>query len=213
MSLLVKLADSRYEQIKEVVADTIEDAVIYSYPFDVLEVLQKLEIGAYSYQSLSPQKQEFCFKKSEDAFSILINYGTHSEWRIYYNAEVGDRRIRFTLMHELGHICLDHQQENEVAEAEANFFAKNILVPPCIIQLMDIKDYHEISDKFDVSLEMSRYQMDYYQKWLQYGGSSFTEYEKRILHVFLKYGHKIHIQQRNMRYSVYSPKTIQHTLS
>ena len=44
-----------------------------------------------------------------------------------------DRRIRFTIMHEIGHIVLDHTEHSDLAESEANFFAKYALAPPPLV--------------------------------------------------------------------------------
>lgn len=183
-SNLVKLNCSRYEEIKKVVTDTIEDANIRQYPYDVFEVARNLDIILVSYQSLSEKKKKACFSKSEDAFSILVDFGNHAEWHIYYNEDIGHCRVRFTIMHEIGHIMLDHEDGNEVEESEANFFSKHILAPPCIMHEVGVEDYVDIVNKFDVSPTMAIYQIDYYDKWLQYGGDYYTEYEKRILKLY-----------------------------
>lgn len=178
---LVRLEHSRYEEIKEVVADTIEDAKITSFPFDVFEVARRLDVKLVSYQSLSDKRKNACLSKSEDAFSILIEFENRMEWRIYYNQEIGYHRVRFTIMHELGHIMLDHDDGNEVEESEANFFSKHILAPPCIMHKVGIEDYVDIVSNFEVSEEMATYQIEYYDNWLNYGGRDFTECELRIL--------------------------------
>lgn len=183
-SNLVRLKCDRYEEIKEVVADTIEDANITEYPYDVFGVAQKLEIKVISYQSLSEKKREACFTKSEDAFSILIDFGNRAEWHIYYNENIGYYRVRFTIMHEIGHIVLDHEDGNEVEESEANFFAKHILAPPCIMHKVGIEDYLDIVSEFDVSQEMATYQIEYYDNWMRYGGEYYTDCEQRILNIF-----------------------------
>ncbi|WP_407371907.1 ImmA/IrrE family metallo-endopeptidase [Carnobacterium sp.] len=183
---MVRLKRSRYEEIKKVVADTIEDADIRIYPYDVFEVARSLEIKLISYQSLSQKKREACFSESEDAFSILIDFRNHAEWHIYYNEDIGHCRVRFTIMHEIGHIMLDHEDGNEVEESEANFFSKHILAPPCIMHEVGVEDYVDVVNEFDVSQEMATYQIEYYDNWVQYGGKYYTEYELRILNLYQK---------------------------
>ena len=86
-------------------------------------------------------------------------------------------------MHELGHISIDHQNENEVSEAEANFFAKYILAPPIVIDQLidDIEDYVDLSNIFQISHEMSYYQMHYYNKWVEFGKNQNDKIDSRIL--------------------------------
>lgn len=52
-------------------------------------------------------------KKSEDGFSVEKNIG---EWYIYYNDKKDYGRINNTIMHEIGHIVLDHSEDSELAE-------------------------------------------------------------------------------------------------
>lgn len=86
-------------------------------------------------------------------------------------------------MHELGHISMDHQDENEVSEAEANFFAKYILAPPIIIEqyIDEIEDYIDLSHIFQISQEMSYYQMRYYNTWAELWKYKESEIDNRIL--------------------------------
>ena len=60
---------------------------------------------------------------------------------IFYNSEVGKRRIRWSLAHEAGHFYLGHElrkemlsdEEYNIQEVEANFFAAQVLMPDQII--------------------------------------------------------------------------------
>lgn len=183
-SKLVRLKCGRYEEIKKIVADTIVDAGIKEYPYDVFQVAKNLEIKLVSYQSLSQKKRDACFLESEDAFSVLIDFGSYAEWYIYYNQDIGKSRVRFTIMHEIGHIMLDHKDGNEVEESEANFFSKHILAPPCIMNEVGVEDYLDIVTKFEVSQEMATYQIEYYDNWLRYGGERYTDSELRILNLY-----------------------------
>ena len=53
-----------------------------------------------------------------------IEENGQSVFYIFYDDSMYDRRIRFTIMHEIGHIVLDHTEHSDLAESEANFFAK-----------------------------------------------------------------------------------------
>lgn len=88
---------------------------------------------------------------------------------IFYNDKVASKnRRRFTLAHELGHYLLGHTRDanfqvacehiddsnNEnydVYEKEANYFAKRLLVPlPIVYKLLDLLPSHSISSQ-DIS--------------------------------------------------------------
>ena len=93
-------------------------------------------------------------------------------------------RINNTILHEIGHIVLDHTEESELAEAEVNFFAKYALVPPVLVYKLNIKSPNKISEIFDVSIQAGYYAYNYYRKWLNYGGSILKEYELSLIGLF-----------------------------
>ena len=113
-------------------------------------------------------------KKSEDGFSVQLQNG---EWQIYYNDAKSYGRTNNTLMHEIGHIVLDHSEDSELAEAEVKFFAKYALAPPVLIHKLRLTNPAEIADSFQISYEAAEYAYNYYQKWLIYGDVDLTDYE------------------------------------
>ena len=94
------------------------------------------------------------------------------------------KRIRFTIMHELGHIFLDHSEHSELAESEANYFARYSLAPPPLIHMLGIEDYIELSERFNLSKECAFHAMRSYQKWLHFGLSHYTPHERKIITLF-----------------------------
>ena len=87
-------------------------------------------------------------------------------------------------MHEIGHIILDHTEESELAESEANFFAKYSIAPPPLIHAAKCEAYLDIAEVFDISIQAAYYSMIYYQKWLQYGPYNYEPFELRMLEIF-----------------------------
>ncbi len=87
-------------------------------------------------------------------------------------------------MHEIGHIVLDHTEDSEHVKKEADFFAKFALVPPVLIHRMKLETAEDISDIFGVSYEAAGCALSYYQKWLNYGGHNYKDYEIRMLRLF-----------------------------
>lgn len=50
-------------------------------------------------------------------------------YELFFDDHQDARRIRFTLAHELGHIILKHQREEDWEEKEADYFAAQLLTP------------------------------------------------------------------------------------
>ena len=87
-------------------------------------------------------------------------------------------------MHEIGHIDLEHSEDSELAEKEVKFFAKYALVPPVLVHKYNLNDPYSIVDAFEVSFEVACYALSYYQKWLHYGSTDYTDYEIALLQLF-----------------------------
>ena len=121
------------------------------------------------------------FKKSKDGFTVEKNIG---EWYIFYNGERDYGRINNTIMHEIGHIVLDHSEDSELAEKEVKFFAKFALVPPVLVHKLKLDNPEDIANIFAVSFEAACNAYSCYKKWLQYGSSEYTKYELTLLKLF-----------------------------
>ena len=177
----IKLSSRRCEEIKKIVVEMFVKYGVRCVPINGFEIASKMGVTVIPYSAFSPPKRALLLKKSEDGFSVEKNEG---EWYIYYNDEKGYRRINNTIMHEIGHIILDHTEDSELAEKEVNFFAKYALVPPVLVHKLEINSPLQIVKLFDVSFEAAKYAFDYYQKWLEFGGSDYTKYELITLELF-----------------------------
>lgn len=116
------LTGKRYDKIERVVLDLFSSLKIDSFPLDCFEICRHLNIEVVPYSCLSAHKQSTLFSISEDGFSVLKQEADDKKhWIIYYNDAKPAERIRFTVMHELGHITLDHSEHSDLAESEANY--------------------------------------------------------------------------------------------
>lgn len=150
-------------------------------PVNGFELATKMGIKVIPYSAIPVSKRWLLLKKSEDGFSVEKNIG---EWYIYYNDKKDYGRINNTIMHEIGHIVLDHSEDSELAEKEVKFFAKYALVPPVLVHKMKLDNPTHIAEIFEVSFEAACYAYSYYKKWLQFGSSEYTEYELTLLNLF-----------------------------
>lgn len=142
-----------YDKIKYTVYSVYEKCNITRLPFDCTDILSKLGYLCTKYSQLPNNKLNACLKLSPDACTLGNN--------IYYNDKKSIRRVRFSLMHELGHIEL-----NTNLESEANLFSSIILVPPIALHYSKLCNVREISNLFNISLECAKYARDYHEKWL-----------------------------------------------
>jgi hypothetical protein len=174
-----KLTDEDYEFIKGEVTNIFVRYKIKCIPISGFEIASKIGITMIPYSSLSERRLECAMKTSEDGF-FLENNGQEY---IYYNDIRKYARLNWTILHEIGHIVLDHTGHGEREEAEADFFAKYAIAPPIFIYKIKAKSVKDIYDAFDISLEAAFYAFEYYQKWLHrhMAGNQFTRYEKDLM--------------------------------
>lgn len=177
----IRLSDARYEEIKRIVVEMYRKYKIFCVPVSAFEIATKMGIKVFPYSSFPEKVQKLLRKKSEDGFSVQLQNG---KWQIYYNDSKNYGRINNTLMHEIGHIVLDHSEDSELAESEVKFFAKYALAPPVLIYKLRLTSPAEIEDNFQISHEAAQYAYNYYQKWLAYGNIYLTDYETTLWNLF-----------------------------
>ncbi len=128
---------------------------IKSFPIDCFKIIKGLGIPLYKYSELPGPKARKCLLVSNDAFTL--------QGVIFYNDEFPHKeRQRFSLMHEVGHIVLNHVGECPKNEKEADFFSSNILAPRPIMQYLHCESVKDIYNTFNVScMAANRIARDY----------------------------------------------------
>lgn len=161
-----------YDKIRYTVYEIYKSCDVVRLPFDCFDVLYRLGYKVTEYDSLTEESRSACMRLSEDA-CIVGN-------EIFYNGNKPKRRIRFSLMHELGHLML-----NTVDEAEANNFASTILAPSIAVHYSRLTNVRELSNLFDISLECAQYALESCTKWVySVKGYGMTDIDKRLYHHF-----------------------------
>lgn len=177
----ISLSHQRYEEIKRIVVGLFIKYDVTCVPVNGFELATKMGIKIIPYSAIPIANRYLLFKKSEDGFCVEKIPG---KWYIYYNDATEYGRMNNTIMHEIGHIALDHSEDSELAEKEVRFFAKYALVPPVLVHKFKLNDPSSIAKVFNVSFEAACYALSYYKKWLQYGSDDYTDYEVKLLHLF-----------------------------
>lgn len=66
------------------------------------------------------------------------------------------KQKRYTIMHEIGHIVMEHIQNNPKYEYEAERFAIGVLAPACVLWGLKIHSAEEISELCNISITAAR---------------------------------------------------------
>ena len=170
-----------------------EECDIHALPIDPFVIAAKLHYILVPYSALSAEFLRYALLISSDAFSrveqVMIDGICMYRYVIYYNDRQYEARVRWTLLHEIGHCYLghhDHPDDNlkMIEEAEANLFAKYAIAPPPLINVMHIQSIDAIAQKFATSNQAASYALEYFRKWLLWGPVDYTDYEIRLLRLF-----------------------------
>ncbi|MCD8307285.1 MAG: ImmA/IrrE family metallo-endopeptidase [Clostridia bacterium] len=182
-----------YEYIKGEAVAVFKQYSDLSYPINAFAVAKDLGIIVVPYSSLADDMMEKCMQESKDGFYYPGDFfdDENTTDHIYYNDSQVESRITYTILHEIGHVVLDHEPttnrgliDDDRREAEANFFAKYILAPPPLVNLIMPQGPKDIVKWFHVSKEAGQYEYTYYQKWLDLPFHMYTEYESYLIDRF-----------------------------
>lgn len=175
-----KLEDEEYEYIKGEVCHLFKKLKIKCIPVSGFEIASKMKITLIAFSGLSRKKLYKAYSASADGFYIEYN---GKEYIFYNDINRSYERQNWTILHEIGHIVLDHTGHSEHEEDEANFFAKFAIAPPVLIHLIGAESPNDIYEHFDISFEAAYYAYDYYKSWkYRYQHTkTLTDYEKEIL--------------------------------
>lgn len=127
----------------EAVYNTLTECHIKTFPVDCFSILNKYNFRTITYTQLKakkPEAYELCLSISNDAFMDRVNR------IVAYNEKVNIQRIRFSLMHELGHFILQTDSEDA-----ADYYASNILAPRAIMNNLECKNADDVHSVFDIS--------------------------------------------------------------
>ena len=94
---------------------------ITTFPINCFEIIRKQGFQIIKYSDLNRAKKEACRELSNDACLI--------EGKLYYDENAHPRRIAFSVAHELGHLFLDTDSEDE-ALSLIHICTQNIPVCP-----------------------------------------------------------------------------------
>lgn len=180
----MKLLTKRYEEIKKEIKKFFIYYGIEKFPLDPFEICKKMNINLIKYSSLSTMTTMKLYAQgNEDAVTHVDNKNI----KIFYNDLKIPERIRFSLMHEIGHIVLKHLENSQIAEIEANFFAAYSLAPTAVIAYFEPTTCTDIAKRFYISNKCAENRMEQYQLWENKGKFSTNSCDEEFLPLFKNY--------------------------
>lgn len=185
----MRLDDATYEFIKGEAANVYKVYDIRKYPIVAKDLAAKMGFDVVYYSSLSPIKFGHAFETSPDGFYFEANRKEY----IYINDAVEPDRRNMTVLHEIGHPVLGHDNgilTDEIQESEAKFFGKYLAAPPPLVHLERPDSKFDLQIKFGLTDEASGYAFEYYSKWKdKVRRCGLYDYDKIILRQFGIYRH------------------------
>lgn len=183
------LTPERYEEIEEEVINMLEDCEVTQYPINPIHLAIKLRYVLRPYSLLSYKERQRAFRESKDGFSQLEeDRNGMVRFVIYYNdLSKYKRRIRWTILHEIGHCYLGHHSlqyiDKKITEEEANHFAKYAIAPPPVVKAMGVRSAKELRVVFITSQEAAEHSFEFYTGWRihQRRHPGLTDCETRLL--------------------------------
>lgn len=150
-----------YRLIDKKVLEVIKECGVQSFPIDCTAILKHYQIKLLPYEYLQRENREL--------FEIAATYSDEAfqyEDIICFNSDRPSSRIRFSLMHELGHFKLNHGKDYTAeSEKEANYFSSHLLAPRIAIYFSECKTSADVAKRFQLSQSASDYAFNDYRRW------------------------------------------------
>jgi len=161
-------ASARYDRSVRIAHEFLLNENITSFPIDPFIIINKHKWGLITYTELARKyrvniSQVIIAFESEDGYIMFDGVG----YIIAYNDTIRSAgRIRFSLMHEIGHILLTHlvdfketilmrnslsEEKYRILENEANVFARNSLSPALVVKGLRLGSKADIAYYFKIS--------------------------------------------------------------
>lgn len=181
----MRLANSRYEDIKNIIADMLEDYNISTFPVDIDYLATKMNI-TFVYETSHLKDLDGTVIPVDGA--VLTDYSNMTHKVFIANWSTYKGKQRYTKGHEVGHIVLGHKECTEQTESESEFFSAYLFAPSCLIlveklQPILINNPELYPAIFGLSGPAANYAHNRFRLRLSCG-APLKDYEKRILDLF-----------------------------
>lgn len=177
----VQMPKRLYSLIERTVVELYAECGVNTMPLDPFSIIEKKGYILRSYANLKSNVLRGLLSTRNDLEAFNFFDPSIKKYGIFYNTKLNSRRIRFTLMHEIGHIVLGHKEESSLAKKEADFFAAYSLAPYPLINVKECEDCSDVENTFDVSSQCAQIAFASYQNWYKYGGDDYKPHELKLI--------------------------------
>ena len=177
-----KIPKWKYEEIEKKVLSLYTELNIRKLPIDPLAITRKLGYILVPFSKVGEAVEPQSENDENDAFSFFNP--KYNKFVIVYDNKKPLARLRFTLMHEIGHIQLGHKHESDLARRMADYYAGYALAPTPLIHKFARNGIEAIRTVFSVSKYCAEICHNRYSNWLLYGDFELKNYEKTFLDLF-----------------------------
>ena len=150
----IKLPGYRYDAIHHAVLRMYEQTNACIIPLPILDIVNGMGCSIIPYRSFGQRIHDVLMQASPDA--VTLQFIGSVRPAILYNDRQPSGRINFSILHEIGHIQLDHKEPSQLAELEANHFAAVALCPLDLLEHYNISEPKTVIDLFSVSDDCAR---------------------------------------------------------
>ena len=189
---------ARYDRSVLLSCEFLEEFNVSQFPINPFAIIKKEKWGLITYTEMANEnnctiEDTIISLKSKDGFTIY----DEENFTIAYNDTQPKKRILFTLLHEIGHIYLNHlidfehttlyrgsltKSENKVLENEANTFARNVLSPSVFVKQLKNKSNKSLSSYFGISYDAAKTRLELLDSDYQHVEN--TGIQKRLYSLF-----------------------------
>ena len=179
----ITLPKSLYDRIEnDVVKLHIELGL--TIPVDPYKIVKKLGYRINYFSDITdPEMIKELINTTDGAQDGLSYYDASLETYVIWINDIDSSfkpRVKFTIMHEIGHIRMGHRHGSALAEVIANYYAAYALVPSPLPFMLNCNSCIDIIDTFDVSMDCAFYSETRCMNWDLYCGKLKT-YEKELI--------------------------------
>lgn len=153
-----RLTRRRQIEIEIIVKEIIEDYDLVQYPQSIQRAAAAMGVTLTPYSSLDASHRDIARAASDDAFNVTTQDMMTATIAFEDAAGSMFERARFSGGHELGHIVLEHAEDDPNKEAEADYFSGYFLAPHPLV--MKTPSGVSVAEKFGISASCAQFARD-----------------------------------------------------
>ena len=118
----------------------VKSKVITTFPFSPKKVVKELSSIKCCTYARAEEKYHVNIKAFGSESAVIMRENEQDQEILFYNNQKPKTHIRFSILHELGHVVNGHsfafesEERAKVKEIETNFFAAQLLMPEQLIR-------------------------------------------------------------------------------